>query len=167
MRRLRGLSVLAFVLAGLAWTPMAGAQDAAGKKLFFEGDMVRTPRPGLAGPFCVLQSQFKRGEGVAWRIRVLGQPGQNLDDKALASVVVELSDGQKFKAKFGPHPPRGAPTDHFWSVSWVIPAEYPTGSLSYKVVATDSQGQAHTWEPFKMSFTQLTVVAGEPEPAKP
>ena len=167
MRTLRNVSVLALSVAILAWTPAANAQDAAGKRLFFEADMVRHTQQGQAGPFCVLANQFKRKEAVAWRIRVLDQTGKNLDDKSLASVVVELSDGQKLPAKFGPHPPRGAATDYFWSLHWVIPADYPTGSLVYKVAATDGQGQSQSWEPFKRAPTQLTVIAGEPEPAKP
>ena len=48
----------------------------------------------------------------------------------------------------------------------MIPADYPTGSLLYKVVATDLDGRTHTWEPFKRAPTQLTVIAGDPEPAK-
>ena len=58
---------------------LASAQDA--KRLFFEADMVRHALEGQAGPFCVIANQFKRKEGVAWRIRVLDQAGQQMDDK--------------------------------------------------------------------------------------
>ena len=44
----------------------------------------------------------------------------------------------------------------------MIPADYPTGSLVYKVVATDLDGRTQTWEPLKRAPTQLTVIAGEP-----
>jgi hypothetical protein len=163
MRALRKLSVLALCLPSVALATAASAQD---KRLFFEGDMVRSNQPGQAGPFCVLASQFKRKEAVAWRIRVLDSSGQQMGDKELKSVVVELSDGQKLTTKFGPHPPRGTATDHFWSVQWIVPADYPTGSLVYKVVATDTQGRSQTCEPFKRGPTQLTVVAGDPDPAR-
>ena len=163
MRGLRKLSTLTLCLTCVALATAASAQD---KRLFFEGDMVRSNQPGQAGPFCVLANQFKRKEAVAWRIRVLDSTGQQMDDKGLKSVIVELSDGQKLTTKFGPHPPRGTATDHFWSVQWVVPADYPTGSLVYKVVATDTQGRSQTWEPFKRGPTQLTVIAGDPEPAK-
>jgi hypothetical protein len=163
MRALRKLSVLALCLSSVALATAASAQD---KRLFFEGDMVRSNQPGQAGPFCVLASQFKRKEAVAWRIRVLDSSGQQMGDKELKSVVVELSDGQKLTTKFGPPPPRGTATDHFWSVQWIVPADYPTGSLVYKVVATDTQGRFQTWEPFKRGPTQLTVVAGDPDPAR-
>jgi hypothetical protein len=154
------LSVLALSVASLAAIDAASAQ---GTRLFFEGDMVRATQQGAPGPFCVLANQFKRKEAVAWRIRVLDQAGKALDEKGVKSVVVELSDGQKLTAKFGPHPPRGPATDHFWSVSWKIPESYPTGSLTYKVVATDLAGQAHSWEPFKREPTQLAVIPGEIE----
>jgi hypothetical protein len=165
MRPSTPFSVIAFSAAGLAFISTANAQEA--KRLFFEADMVRHALEGQAGPFCVLANQFKRNEAVAWRIRVLEQSGATADDKVLKSVVVELSDGQKLPAKFGPHPARGTPTDHFWSLHWVIPAEFPTGSLGYKVVATYLDGTTQTWEPFKRAPTQLTVIAGEPAMKQP
>ena len=160
----RKLSVLVLSVACLAAIDAASAQ---GRKLFFEGDMVRHALEGQAGPFCVLANQFKRKEAVAWRIRVFDQTGAQADDKVLKSVVVELSDGQKIPARFGGHPPRGTPTDFFWSLHWVIPENYPTGSLSYKVVATDMAGNPQTWEPFKRQPTQLTIIAGEPAMKQP
>lgn len=164
MRIPPGASAFLFSLALFGVAQLASAQGApGGSRLFFEGDMVRAAQQGAPGPFCVLANQFKRKEAVAWRIRVLDNTGKQVDDKGLKSLVVELSDGQKLPAKFGPHPPRGTATDHFWSLSWVIPETYPTGSLSYKVVATDLQGQSQAWEPFKREPTQLTVIAGEIE----
>jgi hypothetical protein len=161
MRALHPVSILALAAASFGFTQVAAAQEA--KRLFFEGDMVRHTVEGQAGPFCVLASQFRRKEGVAWRIRVLDQTGQSADDKKLKSVVIELSDGQKLNLKFGGHPTRGTATDYFWSVNWVIPGEYPTGSLTYKVIATDLGGQTQSWEPFKRQPTQLTVIPGEPD----
>ena len=52
----------------------------------------------------------------------------------LKSVVVVLGNGQKLPARYGGH--GMPPTDHFWSLHWEIPADFPTGSLGYKVVAT-------------------------------
>ena len=113
----------------------ANAQGAAGKRLFFEGDMVRGAQQGAPGPFCVLSNQFKRLEKVVWRIRVLDEAGKALDGSGLKSVVVELPDGQKLNAKYGPHPPpaQGPATDHFWTAVWIIPTSYPSGTFAYKV----------------------------------
>ena len=127
---------------------------------FFEGDMVSgRPPEGVQAPVCVLASQFKRGDQVVWRVRVLdAATGKPLDDKGLKNLQVELPDGQKFSAKYGAHPPKGAPSDYFWSAAWRIPADYPTGSLSYTVTAVDVKGRSATWQPFKMAPSQLTVV---------
>jgi len=119
-------------LFGAAGLSMPAQGQQAGK-LFFEGDMVKGPQPGQAGPFCVLQSQFFRKQQVAWRVRVLDSDGKQVDDKGLKSLMVELSNGKTVELKFKPHPPRVTPTDFFWSGSWVIPEDQPTGSFTYRV----------------------------------
>jgi hypothetical protein len=151
---------LALLLA-LGVAPIARAQNA--KPLFIAADMVQGPAG--AGPICVLTSRFMRKEIVAWRIRVQDATGKQLDDKGLKSLVVELSDGQKFDAHYGGHPPN-APTDHLWSASWAIPADYPTGSFNYKVVATALDGSTQSWQPVNVKPSWLTVIAGTFEPAK-
>ncbi len=152
---------LSAVAVSLAVTGFAGgAQAQQAKKLFFEGDIVRHALAEQAGPFCVLANQFTRKEAVAWRIRVLQANGEVADDKVLKSVVVELGNGMKLPAGFKPH---GTPaTDHFWSLFWTIPADFPTGSLGYKVIATMSDGSEVVWQPFTRPPTQLMVVAGDP-----
>ena len=161
------LAAMALSIAVIGFAGNTDAQSAG--KLFFEGDMVRGEQAGAPGPMCVLTNQFKRLEKVVWRVRVLDQTGNALDDKGLQSVAVELSDGQILKARFGPHPPprAGPATDHFWSAIWIIPTSYPSGTFVYKVVATDLGGKAQTWEPFKRVTSQLQVIAGEIEIKKP
>jgi hypothetical protein len=168
---MRLLAASAVALCAFGFGGGADAQQPG--KLFFEGDIVRGNQAGAPGPFCVLANQFRRLEKVVWRIRILDQAGNNLDGKGLKSVVVELPDGQKMAARFGPHPPpsQGPADDHFWTAIWIIPESYPSGTFAYKVTATDLQGQTHTWQPFIRSPSQLTVVAGmidikKPEPKK-
>lgn len=166
MKALATSLLMVCALGGIA-SP-ASAQQAG--KLFFEGDLVKGPQPNQAGPFCVLQSQFKRKEQVAWRVRVLDADGKMVDDKGLKglkSLVVELSNGKKVELKHKGHPPprQGPPTDFFWSGSWVIGEDQPTGTFSYKVTATDMQDKTQTWEPFKIAASWLTVVAGDPPAA--
>ena len=153
-------SVIALSTAVLGFAGGARAQD-----IFIEGDIVRGNQPGAPGPICVLNNQYKRKEAVAWRIRVMQPNGEVADDKVLKSVVVELGNGQKLPAGFKPH---GTPaTDHFWSLFWTIPADFPTGSLGYKVIATMNDGSTVEWVPFIRPTTQLMVVAGDPTPAPP
>ena len=116
------LSALALSVAAVGFAGGAQAQQA--KKLFFEGDIVRHALADQAGPFCVLNNQYKRKEAVAWRIRVMQPNGEVADDKVLKSVVVELGNGQRLPAHFGGH--GMPPTDFFWSLFWTIPADHGT-----------------------------------------
>ena len=153
------VSVVALAVATLGFASAAQAQQQA-KKLFFEGDIVRHALPAQAGPFCVLVNQYKRGEAVAFRIRALLPNGEVADDKVLKSLVVELGNGQRLPAGYKPH---GAPpTDYFWSLFWAIPADHPTGSIGYKVIATMNDGSTVEWKPFNRATTALMVVDGEP-----
>ena len=158
-------SAIALSVAVLGFATSALAQQSQPRKLFFEGDIVRHALPGQQGPFCVLANQFKRKEAIAWRIRILHPNGDIGNNETLKSVVVELGNGQKIAARFGPH--GNPPTDYFWSFFWTIPDDFPTGSLGYKVHATMANGDRVTWEPFTRPATQLTVIAGEPVMAAP
>jgi hypothetical protein len=152
------VSVIALAVATLGFASGAQAQQA--KKLFFEGDIVRHALPNQAGPFCVLVNQYKAGEAVAFRIRVLQPNGEVADDKVLKSLVVELGNGQRLPAGFKSH--GNPPTDYFWSMFWTIPADHPTGSVGYKVIATMNDGSTVEWKPFNRPTTALMVVDGEP-----
>lgn len=162
MKRFIGFSAL--TLGALSVAGVAGAvapPAVAADKLYFQGDMVRgRPKSGPTGPVCVLTSQFKRTEKVVWRIRVFDPAKtRQLGKAGLKSMFVELPDGKKFKMRFGSHPPKKS-TDTYWTAAWQIPADYPTGSFSYKVVATDKSGKAHSWQPFNNRGSQFTVIAG-------
>ena len=150
------LAVSAIAVSIFGFASIAQAES----KLFIDGDMVRGAQRGAPGPACVLNNQFKHLEKVVWRMRVRDADGKPLDDKGLKTVMVEVSNGQKVAATYGPHPPNGPATDHFWSAIWIIPTDYPDGSLTYKVTATGADGKSTTWEPFNRSTTQLQVVAG-------
>jgi hypothetical protein len=152
-------TVFPALLLAAGLVPSAEAQNST--PLFIAADMVRGP--GGSGPVCVLSNRFMRKEEVAWRIRVQDATGTELDGKGLKSLVVELSDGQKFPARFGGHPPK-EPTAYLWSTAWVIPDDYPTGSFNYKVVATALDGATQTWEPVNTKPSLLTIVAGTFEP---
>lgn len=156
------VSVIALAVATLGFASGAQAQQA--KKLFFEGDIVRHALPNQAGPFCVLVNQFKAGEAVAFRIRVIQPNGEVADDKVLKSVVVELGNGQRLPAGFKSH--GNPPTDYFWSLFWSIPKDHPTGTVGYKVLATMNDGSTVEWKPFNCPTTELMVVAGEPDVKK-
>ena len=146
--------------AAMAATALyALAASAAGPAMVIQADIVRGVQPNMTAPGCVLNSQFKHKEEMVWRIRVIdAKTGKPLDDKRLKSVVVTLSSGQSVEAKFGGHPPP-KPIDTFWTVPWVVPDDYPTGSFSYTIKATDNNGDTAEFEPFKSRPALPTIVA--------
>ena len=158
MNRLGGISA---ILVSAAVLGLPGAALAATPQLFFSGDMVTSPPEGTKTVAdCVLASQFKHGMGVVFRVRVENATGAAVTDKDVKSLVVDLSSGQTINLRYGGHP-HSKPEDYFWSGSWKIPADFPSGSMSYKVVATLPDGTTQDWEPFKVAPSQLTVLPGD------
>lgn len=105
---------------------------------------------------CVQASRFARNEEIVWRVKVVDPAtGQPMADKSLSSVELRLPD-QTLKLKYGGHPST-TPTDSFWSVSWTVPASYPTGSLPYTVAATAIDGRTGSFEQFKVTPSVLTI----------
>lgn len=157
MQRVIGISSL---LASAVVLGLSGPALAASPHLFFSGDMVTSPPDGSKAPDCVMASQFKHGMGVVFRVRVLNDKGNDVTGSDLKSLVVDLSDGKSVALKYGGHPHKN-PLDHFWSGAWKIPADFPSGSMSYKVVATLPDGSTQTWTPFNVQTSQLTVLPGD------
>ena len=145
--------------AAVAATLGAATAHAAGPAMVIQADTVRGVQKDMTAPGCVLNSQFKHKESLVWRIRVIDtKTGKPLDDKGLKSLTVTLSSGQSVAAAFHGHPPP-KPVDYFWSVAWIIPDDYPTGSFTYTIKATDKKGHTATFEPFKTPPALLTIVA--------
>ncbi len=131
-----------------------GAASAAPMALAIQADTV------LSGP-CVQMSQFKIGDRIVFRARVFDTAtGDALDTAGLTSVVVELADGTQLPAHFGPHPPSQTVVN-FWSIAWTVPAGFPTGTLGYKVVATNAAGETTTFSPLEVPPSLLTIVAAQ------
>jgi len=111
----------------------------------------------VLGGKCIQSNQFKRNDLIVFRARVLDTTtGEDLGADGMTGVVAELPDGTQLPLHFGEHPPEN-PQQSFWSVAWPVPADYPTGTLSYKIVATNKSGDAVTFEPFKVMPSQLTI----------
>ncbi len=131
----------------------------AAKNLILSSDMVSGAGGTVpSAAICVLTSQYKPGNQVVFRVRVYDPvTGQAMDNKSLSSVTITLPDGQSFKAKYSGHPAKN-PADSFWAASWVIPANYKTGTLSYKATATANDGRTGTFDTFNVQPSLLTIV---------
>ena len=115
----------------------------------------------MAAKLCVQQSRFNPGEHIVWRIRVYDtQLATAMDDAALDSVQVLFDDGQSFEAHYAGHGAEGA-KDFFWTTSWEIPEDYPTGSLGHHIIANAKDGRTGEFVPFNVSYALLTIVAAQ------
>jgi hypothetical protein len=162
--RTTGLTIILVMFGALA---ACGGEEAAPTttaptaSLIVQADVVsgplNIPEDQAAGRICVLQSRFARNSEIVWRARVMDPvTGEQLDDTALESVKVELADGQVLDMRYGDHPSDN-PTDRFWTTSFDIPADYPTGTLGYEVVATETGGRVGSFIPFNVAPSLLTI----------
>ncbi|MFN8633729.1 MAG: hypothetical protein U0893_07750 [Chloroflexota bacterium] len=142
--------------------PAASAGPAAAK-LFLAVDMVQgsknvpSDRKAIS---CTLASRFARNSEMVWRARVYDpSSGDLVDGPAMDKVQVKLANGQTLDAVYGTHP-KDPPGEAFWTASWVIPKDHPTGTLSYQVTATDKKGRTAEWKPFSTA-PSLPVVLDE------
>ena len=122
------------------------------------------PEDQRATAVCVLNSRYPCNGEVVFRARITDPvTGEELDDQALESVQVKLSDGTTLDMNYGGHP-HDDPVDFFWAKGWDIPADYPTGTVEYEVVATDQDGRSGTFSQFNVQSSLLTVTDEVLEP---
>lgn len=140
-----------------------GAQEDAAGKLIIFGDIVQggqnIPEDQRSLRSCVLSSRFARNSQIVWRARVIDPTtGEPMDDTMLDKVEVTLSDGQVFEMEFGAHPPEpNPPRDYYWTGAWLVPKDYPTGTLGYTVVATGADGRTGEFKPFDIAPSLPTI----------
>ncbi|HET7677098.1 MAG TPA: hypothetical protein VFK38_04535 [Candidatus Limnocylindrales bacterium] len=105
---------------------------------------------------CIQLNKFAHNEQIVWRVRVVdGATGQPLDDKAISALQVKLPT-ETLSFRYGPHPSKD-PLEHFWTVSWVVPEAFPSGTVPYTILATGADGRSGKFEQFKIPFAMLTV----------
>jgi hypothetical protein len=138
----------------------ASAQDAVPLIVF--GDTVQggknVPEDQAADKTCVLTSRYPRNSEVVFRVRVIDPTtGQAMDDTTLEKVETILGDGTVAEMDYGGHPPPARDRDFYWTVPWLIPKDYPTGSVAYTVIATAIDGRTGEYKPFDIPSSSLTV----------
>jgi len=158
---LTALLVTAALISACGGEEAATTTAAPTAQLTVQADTVsgplNIPNDQAAGRVCVAQSRFARNSEIVWRVRVIDPlTGQQLDDTALQTVQVKLADGQVLDMRYGDHP-RDNPTDKFWTTSFDIPEDYPTGTLGYEVVAVATSGMTGDFTPFNVAPSLLTI----------
>jgi hypothetical protein len=136
----------------------AAAPPAAGQgKLIVFGDITLfVGKPGAAGN-CALQSRFKRGDPVGFRMTAI-DPATG-EREPSAQFVVHLSyGGQTQDLPMRYRATVKQPEREFWVAKWVVPATAPVGIVRYTVTATDKYGRTGEFKPFVVEDSQVTIV---------
>ena len=157
------LVLLAIVLVAVEKPSVAAFQAAAAQaesrpgRLIVYGDVTLfLGKPGQPGN-CALQSRFKRGDPIGFRMTAFdSETGQR---EASAEFVVHLSYGGKTQDL--PMRYRGTvkqPEREFWVAKWIVPADAPSGIVRYTVTAKDKYGRTGEFKPFVVEDSQVTIV---------
>lgn len=153
------LSLVVMMLAVPVVVTPAGAVPQGRLVYWVQVDVVRGHEQPT-GTVCVQTGVFKQGELIVWRINVfetasgrqIGNEGKNIaevNERGL-KVTAYLENGQSIVAKYDKHPPSakaGDPVRYFWTSSWQVPNDYPTGTLRWWVVVTDKTGAFVRYDP--------------------
>ncbi len=139
----------------------AAKTSTASAKLIIMSDIVEgsknVPKDQVALRSCVLSSRYPRNAEMVFRARIYDPvTGGLMDNTTLASVKVQLANGVTIAMKAGKHP-KTPPNEYYWTGSWLIPKDQPTGTLSYTIVATDKQGRTGEFKPFGIQASLPTI----------
>lgn len=164
MRLLKGIALgigAGLVIAACQAAATPTPTPAPAVNLILVSDTVQGPtnltdEEKAAGATCVQKNRFAKNEEIVWRTRVIDPTtGQPMDDTAITSLVVKLPD-QELAMHYGGHP-RDNPVDFFWTVGFDVPESYPSGALTFTIVATGTDGRTGTYNQFGVAAAQLTV----------
>jgi hypothetical protein len=148
-------TVFAIVLAMLATSSLAGQTSNSGR-LILSGDIAYFAGMGLPRN-CVLNSQFKRGEPVGFRMTAIN-PETGKRDRQTQLVVHITYGGKTIDLPMRDHQSERTPLTEFWVAKWIVPADAPIGVIRYTVTAKDPQGRTGEWKPFENVLSLLTIV---------
>jgi hypothetical protein len=157
------LVLLAVLLIGVEKPSVAAFQAAPsqtaarpGRLIVFGDVTLFLGKPGAPGN-CALQSRFKRGDPVGFRMTAFDSETGKMEPSA--QFVVHITYGgitQDLPMRY-----RGTvkqPEREFWVAKWVVPATAPTGIVRYTVTATDKYGRTGEFKPFAVEDSQVTIV---------
>ncbi len=161
-RATRGfLLLVALLLVGIEKPSIAAFQNTQAPtrpgRLILYGDIALfLGKPGAPGN-CALQSRFKRGDPVGFRMTAIDSETGKLEPTA--QFVVHLTySGRTVDLPMRYRGTVKQPEREFWVAKWVVPADAPTGIVRYTVTATDKYGRTGEFKPFVVDDSQVTIV---------
>jgi hypothetical protein len=135
-------------------------------KLVIWGDVALFDRPDNPDN-CILTNRFKRGQRIGFRMTSFDGGTGEVENTAI--LVVHVTSGGKtvdapMRWRGGAGPAAPAPKGYLrspaelWTGFWTVPADAPTGVISYTVTATDRFGRSASFIPFSAEASQLVIV---------
>jgi hypothetical protein len=130
---------------------------AGGGKLIVFGDIALfLGKPGTPGN-CALQSRFKRGDPVGFRMTAI-DPATGEREPSAEFVVHLTYGGMTQDVPMRYRATAAMPERQFWVAKWIVPATAPTGIVRYTVTAKDKYGRTGEFKPFVVEDSQVTIV---------
>lgn len=163
MKKLLALSIAAAAAAVVAMPAVAQEppNPFPGKKLdvFIYADTVTSsqskPTPAKV---CSQTNFFTKGARVVFRMwGNEATTGLALTTDNVKYAYVKIAGQPNLKLTFGKHG-KLATSPWFWSAAWAIPADYPIGAVSWRIVVKTKANKFGTFDPAALSeSSRLTV----------
>ena len=149
------LAVFVIAAAGIE-TFLGGQTPSTSDRLVVYGDVVYFF--GVGKPRnCILNSQFKPGEPVGFRMTAI-DPATGKRDRNTQLVVHLSYNGKTIDIPMRDRQTDKQPEREFWVAKWVVPENATTGIGRYTVTAKDPQGRTGEYKPFEVDASQITIV---------
>ena len=127
------------------------------------GDVVNFNPPSSPNQ-CTLQSRFKRGERIGFRMTAIDGGTGEVENTAVLIAHVTYA-GKTIDVPMRWRGQGGFPADQYlrapremWTGGWAVPADAPIGTISYTVTALDRFGRKASYTPFAAIPSQLTII---------
>lgn len=119
------------------------------------------PADQKAARSCVLSSRYPRNSEMVWRAKITDPAtGDLMDATKIDKVQVQLANGQMVDMKYGAHP-KTPPNEYYWTGSWEVPKDAPTGTMAYTIVVTAKDGRTGQFKPIMSVAASLPTITDE------
>ena len=168
MKQLLALSVVTVAVAALAAPAVAQEPPnpfpAKKVDVFIYADTVTSSRTApKPAQVCSQTNFFPQGARVVFRMwGVESATGLTLTPDNVKYAYVKIAGQPNLKLTFGKHGSL-ASSPWFWSAAWAIPANYPIGAVSWRIVVKTKSNKFGAFDPTNLAATsRLTVTPKAP-----
>lgn len=109
-----------------------------------------------ADRYCVINSTFRRGMHIVWRMYAWDNTGKELQEADVDTALLKLPHGEEAKFRWGRH---GATEDApwFWTAAWDVPMQYPLGALAFTINVSTKNGKKGIFKQIPVSMPERGI----------